>query len=377
MKTVWIACALVVLLAACMPRQSQAVAGAAKPADVHTSQNSLDWAGTYEGILPCADCPGVETRLTLHRDGSYELATRALGRDEAAQTVLGQFAWNAAGSGVTLDAKGGGQQVSVGEGRLVLLDRDGPPAATPSAKRVLTLVAPATAAAGLAQALEAHRWSLEAATDGQGRPIAAVSPAPGRQFVFNFAGGRLHVEGGCNQLSGGYRIDAAGQMTVGRMAATMMACEPLKMQADAALSDLLAGPLKVELVQGAEPRLRLTSTAKDVLILSGELTPEARYGAPSIVFLEVAARKVACNNPLNGEALCLQVRERRYDGQGLVVGAPGPWRPLYEGINGFTHTPGERTVLRLKQFQRSPATAGAPSVIYVLDLKIESEIVPR
>ena len=25
------------------------------------SQNSLDWEGTYKGIIPCADCEGIKT----------------------------------------------------------------------------------------------------------------------------------------------------------------------------------------------------------------------------------------------------------------------------------------------------------------------------
>ena len=52
---------------------------ATKPVDLHTRQNSLDWAGVYEGVLPCANCPGVRTRLTLQRDGSYQLVTQIQG----------------------------------------------------------------------------------------------------------------------------------------------------------------------------------------------------------------------------------------------------------------------------------------------------------
>jgi hypothetical protein len=58
------------------------------------------------------------------------------------------------------------------------------------------------------------------------------------------------------------------------------------------------------------------------------------------------------------------------------VGTPGAWQSLYEPIEGFTHTAGERTVLRVNRFQRSPASADAGSFVYVLDLKIETEIVP-
>ena len=37
--------------------QSGASVPRAQPADMHNSRNSLDWAGTYEGVLACADCP--------------------------------------------------------------------------------------------------------------------------------------------------------------------------------------------------------------------------------------------------------------------------------------------------------------------------------
>jgi copper homeostasis protein (lipoprotein) len=31
------------------------------------------FAGTFTGALPCADCPGIDTRLMLNADGSYTL----------------------------------------------------------------------------------------------------------------------------------------------------------------------------------------------------------------------------------------------------------------------------------------------------------------
>src|ERR1700722_6754275 len=67
----------------------------AKVPDLHTSQNSLDWAGVYEGVLPCAGCPGIKTRLTLNRDGTYERVTQYLERQGTAETVRGSFTWQA------------------------------------------------------------------------------------------------------------------------------------------------------------------------------------------------------------------------------------------------------------------------------------------
>ena len=44
------------------------------------SQTSLDWAGTYFNVLPCASCEGIETWVTLNQDGTFQLKTNYLGR---------------------------------------------------------------------------------------------------------------------------------------------------------------------------------------------------------------------------------------------------------------------------------------------------------
>jgi heat shock protein HslJ len=222
------------------------------------------------------------------------------------------------------------------------------------------------------QTLEAHRWKLESATDSQSQRIAALERAPGRSLVFTFSGSRLHIQGGCNQLTGEYQINPEGQMKVGRMAATMMACEPALMQTDSALAELLAKPVHVTLANSTPPVLRLLSANNELLVLIGRITPEALYGPGALMFLEIAAQPVACNNPLQAETVCLQVRERNYDKQGISVGTPEAWRPLYEKIEGFTHTPGERNVLRVKRFQ-----SGQGKFVYVHDITIESEIISR
>jgi hypothetical protein len=177
-------------------------------------------------------------------------------------------------------------------------------------------------------------------------------------------------------MFGGYRIDGDNRLVVGRMGSTMMACEPAAMKVDATLSELLAAPAKIELTPGTEPVLRLVTAADATLTFQGRMTPEARYGAPTKIFLEVAAQTVACANPISGATTCLQVRERRYDAQGLVVGTPGEWRPFYDPIEGYTHEPGVRNVLRLKRFDRGASAGGSPFV-FVLDLVVESDVVSR
>lgn len=376
MKSALLMIASAVALAACMPRQEDRAALPGKVADMHNSRNSLDWAAAYEGVLPCASCPGIETRLTLNRDGSYELLTRYIDRQPAPAVRRGQFSWQANGNVIALDANGGGQQFAVGEGRLSSLNLDGSrePAGAPN--RELTVL-PGVAGAALPQLLENHRWSLVSATDAKGQRLDALFPAPGRPLVFGFAGGRIDVEGGCNRMNAGFQIDGERQLKAGRFAATMMACEAPLMNADAALSALLSEPLRIDVLSVAPPppRLRWVFAAGQTLVLSGQATPESLYGAATRVFMEVAAQRIACKNPLNDETMCLQVRERRFDAQGLAVLPHGEWRPLFEAIDGYAHRAGERTVLRLKQFQRGAVAAGTPDRVYVLDLVVETETV--
>lgn len=137
MKTLALTLALVAALGGCMPRNDAAV-----PDPAHNSRNALDWAGSYEGVLPCADCPGIRTRLVLHADGRYELQTQYLERQPAPQTASGRFTWNSAGSTITLDAAGWGQQFRVGEDRLLQLNRDGSAPPWTASHRVLTRVPP-------------------------------------------------------------------------------------------------------------------------------------------------------------------------------------------------------------------------------------------
>lgn len=118
-----------VLLSACAGQQ----APDAPPADRegpalaggHNAHNVLDWAGAYEGTLPCADCPGIRTRLVLDSQDKYELHTQYLDRQPRPDVVRGTFTWQSDGSSIQLDQAGDGQRYFVAEGRLIALNRDG------------------------------------------------------------------------------------------------------------------------------------------------------------------------------------------------------------------------------------------------------------
>jgi hypothetical protein len=133
--------------------------------------------------------------------------------------------------------------------------------------------------------------------------------------------------------------------------------------------------VQIELAPGADPVLTMVAGAGARLAFQGRMTPQAQYGQATRVFLEVDAQTVACANPISGADTCLSARELRFDEQGLPEGTPGEWQPLHEAIEGYTHEPGIRNVLRLERFDRGEA-AGEPRYVYVLDLVVQSEVVP-
>lgn len=92
----------------------------------HNAQNALDWNGTYQGTLPCADCEGIEVTLTLNTDGTYALTEKYLGKENGEFSSNGNFNWNAAGNTISVPSDDGAfAKYFVAENQLFRLDQQG------------------------------------------------------------------------------------------------------------------------------------------------------------------------------------------------------------------------------------------------------------
>ncbi len=90
-------------LSACKPQAPEETAApAAEPvtpapaADARPSAQSAPFdvkafAGTFTGTLPCADCPGIDTRIVLAADGTYTISESYQGR--SAPELKGDGTW--------------------------------------------------------------------------------------------------------------------------------------------------------------------------------------------------------------------------------------------------------------------------------------------
>ncbi len=91
--------------------------------DMHTSEIALDYHGLYSGILPCADCEGIEATIELFDDGTFSKRLYYIGKgDDAVVYSGGLFSWEDGGGVIRLDGDHGFTRYMVAENFLVHLE---------------------------------------------------------------------------------------------------------------------------------------------------------------------------------------------------------------------------------------------------------------
>lgn len=99
----------------------QPASEASAPADAlpagDTAETSLDWAGKYKGVFPCADCEGIKMELELKSDKTYKLTEEYLGKGKGNEfKTEGAFSFDAKNpSVITLDQAADKRKFFIGE----------------------------------------------------------------------------------------------------------------------------------------------------------------------------------------------------------------------------------------------------------------------
>ena len=92
----------------------------------HNAKNTLDVDGKYVGVLPCADCEGIETSIILSPENAFVLETNYLGfEDNKHRKISGKYTWHELGNTIILEGIDVPNQYFVGENQLFHLDMEG------------------------------------------------------------------------------------------------------------------------------------------------------------------------------------------------------------------------------------------------------------
>jgi uncharacterized lipoprotein NlpE involved in copper resistance len=109
------------------PEQAAPVSQSSQAIDAaHNSENSLNWAGVYEGTVPGANS-AIHILITLAYDKKYSVTYRYVDKGNENFTESGTFRWNEAGNTIILDSKDLPPYYFVGENNLTQMDMSGKP----------------------------------------------------------------------------------------------------------------------------------------------------------------------------------------------------------------------------------------------------------
>ncbi|MGE8537952.1 MAG: DUF4377 domain-containing protein [Acinetobacter sp.] len=213
------------------------------------------------------------------------------------------------------------------------------------------------------QILSAYHWQLDRRLE---RPI-----------VLSFdAQGRLSAVTGCNGLSTSWSIKN-NIISTSEVIGTEMACDAALMQQERFVSQLLQKreiPFTLNTTNPDQPTLMLTAADGQKYQFSGKMTPETRYqGQAEMIFLEISPETKSCSGV--AQQSCLQVKEVKYDQNGLKTQVDKDWTLFYDQIEGFQHSPNERQIIRVKRFEINNPAADQSKYAYIYDMAVEREAV--
>jgi heat shock protein HslJ len=186
------------------------------------SQNSLDWKGVYKGVLPCADCEGIETTINLKSGGTFKRIQKYLGKEDGLFADEGTFQWDERGSKITLSGKQGESQMYlVGENVLFHLDKEGNRITGDLAPNYILPKNPTDLR------IEDKKWVI---TELRGNPIQSKESFKEASLQFEMETATVSGNGSCNNIFGPYELKEGNQITFGNIATTMMACPEMELE---------------------------------------------------------------------------------------------------------------------------------------------------
>jgi heat shock protein HslJ len=222
------------------------------------AKGTLDYVGYYKGVLPCADCEGIETSLNLNENATYTLRTTYLGKGNKIFEQKGTYSWNKNGSIVRLDnVEGAPNLYAVNKNAITQLNmrgrrimgklekeyiltkqKEAPANAViqdqstavvnlnnkMKAKTIITQVNPAIGKFTLA----GTRWRL---CRLHGKRIKGVGS---KHFVLqlNSRDGKYNGFVGCNSFTGTYFMKSAFALSFTNGVSTMVVCDDMSVEKD-------------------------------------------------------------------------------------------------------------------------------------------------
>ncbi len=217
----------------------------------------VNWQGTYYGIRPCADCPGIATTLILKPGNRYVLITLFLESDAKPDSINGKFVWN--GNVMVLnglDPKYEPTQYKFEKNQVKQLNLKGKEIQGSLAAYYILHKMGNTA-------IEDKRWKL---ISFKGQSVSGTEQT--HYLIFHTKEATIESKVGCNQLINPYALSHSLSLKVKSGISTMMACPDQQFETLFSTTLLQATQLVL-----AGNKLMLTTSGKQTLAVFEYVKP--------------------------------------------------------------------------------------------------------
>lgn len=307
------------------------------------SQTSLDWEGLYEGVLPCADCSGIETSLELNSDNTYNLKRRYLGNQPTKSiTSSGTFSWNADGGKISLEkVRGNTTDYLVGENQLIQLDSQG--------ERITGNLADKYRLEKKQFSLENTYWQL---TELNGQTITKDMLSRESYMMLKSESNRVAGNSSCNTFSGIYNLEEGNQLAFSQIIATRMACPNMEYES--------------RFLNVMEKTDNYAINGNQLMLHKARTSPIAKFKAVELTNFWVNSQQIDCVGV--GPMKCLQIQKGE-------TYQPDTWELFYANIKGFNYEEGYiyKLLVKEEQLAAQNVPADGSSISYVLVEMVEKK----
>ncbi|MDR0508155.1 MAG: META domain-containing protein [Dysgonamonadaceae bacterium] len=218
----------------------------------HNSRNSLNWDGVYTGVIPCADCVGIRTKVILNTDNTYTVIREYIDKENGFYSYSGEIVWSEDGSDIILkeDERESATKFKVGENILMQLDKEGNIITGDLTDNYVLVKANPD--------LVGKRWKL---VELSGEPVNS-DQVKEAFIIFKSDDNVVTGNAGCNNINGTYWLGTNNGISFSPMTSTLMMC------------------LNMDVENNFKKALEATesySFKEDTLVLEGETAPLARF----------------------------------------------------------------------------------------------------
>jgi copper homeostasis protein (lipoprotein) len=211
----------------------------------HEARLALDYTGRYEGIVPCADCEGIETVLTLVDTVNFVLETKYLGKPNTDfQKIEGMYNWSEKNNVIRLNGiTDRPNMFFVGENYLIQLNMMGE-----------RITGELETAYFLKKQINTSNTTIEVEKSQSKMNVKSLVNDPklintkwklvelkGKKVKYSdannpytlefFEGGRIAAFAGCNRMMGSFDQKPVLQIKFSKIASTLMACADMETEA--------------------------------------------------------------------------------------------------------------------------------------------------